>query len=110
MVPREPGVIGTRPHLKPCLGADKEPVPAALQSLANDLLRNPIRIHIRRVDQVHTRVERHVDLAPRALEIRLTDSPELAPTAKPHRPQRQLRDTQSRATQLPILHAFTSRS
>ena len=110
VVPREPCVIRTGSHLEPRLGADQNPVAAAAQSLTDDLLRESVRIHIGGVHQVHTCIERHVDLTPRAVKIRLADIPELSPAAEPHRSQAQFRDAQSTAAQLSIFHAFTSRS
>jgi hypothetical protein len=57
------------------------------------------------VDQVHADIERHVDLAPGALEVRLPDGAELTAPSKSHRPEGQARDSQARAAQLPVFHA-----
>jgi hypothetical protein len=68
------------------------------------LLRQAVGIDVGGVDEVDAGVEAHVDLAPRALDVRAPDVGELAAPAEGHRPQGERRDLESRTPELAVFH------
>jgi AraC family transcriptional regulator len=104
VVPREAGVVGSVAHRHPHLRGEQDLIAVRTEGLADDLLAQPVRIHIGRVDEVDSRVAGHVDLPSGAVDAELPHGARPARAAVPHGAQRDRRNPQTRAPQLPVLH------
>ena len=112
MIARHPPVIGARPHIEPDLGRQQEiGWPRTAQNLADDFLRNAVRIDVRGVDQIDAGVEAKMNLLARILCAGIADRGEIAAAAKRHRAHGDRRDLEARSAKLPIFHrqSFMSR-
>ena len=84
VVTRQPGVIGFVAHREPHLGRDEDLVTVTTESLAEDLLRQPVRVHIGSVEQVDARVSCQADLPASALHVDLAHRSRPSGAAEPH--------------------------
>jgi hypothetical protein len=96
--PRDPALVGVVAHRAPELGGQHDVVAAALERLADDLLRLAGRVDVGGVDEVDAGVQRGVDDADGVVVVGV------APGAEHHRAQAELADRDARAPQESIVH------
>ena len=86
--------------------AMRKSVASVAERLAEDLLREARRVDVRSVDQVDAGVARHGDLFFRPVDVDLADGLCPAGASEAHRAERDDRDAQAGAAELPVLHAL----
>src|SRR6266508_4189400 len=98
----DPGVaplVPARPHVAVDLGRQDDLLAAALQRPPDELLGLAGRVHVRRVDEVDTAVDRRVDHPDAVVDVRVAPAPEH------HRSQAVRADAQARPAQCSVLHS-----
>ena len=95
VVTRQPRVIGLVAHREAHLGRDQHLVTVSSESLAENLLRQPVRVHVGGVDQVDAGVSCKADLPASALDVDVAHGACPSRPAEAHRAERDGRDTQS---------------
>ncbi len=106
-LPRRAGIVRPWPHRERALRRDQHLVAAAGQRAAEHFLRPAAGIHVGGVEAVDPGLQTDIDEPPRLRPLgraplleELPDTPEGCRTETEHR------DTQSRAAELPVLHAI----
>ena len=92
MLSRKASIVGALAHRHTRLGGDENTVAATLERFTNDLLRQPERIDIGCIDEVHTCVEAPVDQVASTADVDVPDRRERTTASKRHRPQRERRN------------------
>ena len=102
---REAGVVRAVAHRHARLRGEHDPVAAALDGRADDLLRDAAGVDVGGVDGRQPAVEAEVELARRLLEIRRAHVGELAAPAEGHRAEGEDRDAEAGGAELTMFHA-----
>src|SRR5579864_4442586 len=84
VVPRRTHVVGTVTELKCCLRGNQEGLARPLPDrLTEDLLRKSLRIYVRGIEEIDSRIQADLDETRRLFHVRLAPGPEeLASSAK----------------------------
>ncbi len=104
VLPGQARVVRPVAHRHPHLGRQQQRVPAPVDHLPGDLLREPARVDVGRVDQVHPGVQAHVNVTAGRHHVGRAHRAEPAAPAERHRAKRQRRYAQPAAAQLSVLH------
>ena len=86
MLSRKASIVGALTHRHARLRGDQDAVAATLERFTNDLLRQPERVDIGRIDQVHACVEAPVDQVASTADVDVPDRRERPTAPKRHRP------------------------
>ena len=103
--PRGAEVVGAIAHGEEGLGGDEDLVALSLESLAENLLRQAVRVAVGYVEEVHAGIEAEVDHAPRFVDAGVAPrSEEFVATAKGCGAETERRDLESGTSKKSVFH------